>query len=105
MGNAVKRDGTWTDGRLPAGIGASVTNPSGPPPEGFERRHAWPQPLPWWGDAGTANVREAPYNAKGDGKTDDTGVIQKVIDEHDSVFLPKGEYAISRPLRLRGCAG
>jgi hypothetical protein len=49
----------------------------------------------------TVNVRGAPYNAKGDGKADDAAALQAAIDEHDFVFLPKGRYFLSQPLRLR----
>jgi hypothetical protein len=48
-----------------------------------------------------ANVRAPPYGAKGDGNTDDTAAIQRAIDERDMVFLPKGEYTLSRPLVLK----
>jgi len=46
-------------------------------------------------------VRTAPYGAKGDGKSDDAIAIQRAIDENDSIFLPKGEYRLSRPLILK----
>jgi len=43
--------------------------------------------------------------AKGDGKTDDTIAIQKVIDKCDenketTVFLPSGVYCITKPINL-----
>jgi hypothetical protein len=46
-------------------------------------------------------VRAARYGARGDGKTDDAAAIQRAIDENDAVFLPKGEYRLSRPLLLK----
>lgn len=48
---------------------------------------------------GYANVREAPYSAAGDGKTDDTQAFQKALDEVGTrgggiVFVPTGQYMI-----------
>jgi hypothetical protein len=95
MDSAVRRDLVLIDNRRVAGDVSAVANPSEAPPAGFESRHSWPQTVPLFPDA--VNVREAPYLAK----ADDTAAIQRAIDEHDAVFLPKGEYKISRPLRLR----
>ena len=47
------------------------------------------------------NVKECTSNARGDGRTDDIEALQAAVDRHDLVFLPKGKYRISRPLRLR----
>jgi hypothetical protein len=47
------------------------------------------------------NVRGEPYAAAGDGQTDDTAAIQRAIDESQYVFVPKGTYRVSQPLRLR----
>ena len=45
------------------------------------------------------NVKDAPYNAKGDGTTDDTTAIQTAInyarDNGGSVFIPVGTYIVS----------
>jgi len=46
-------------------------------------------------------VKDQPYGAAGDGTTDDTDAIQRAVDEHEIVFLPKGRYAVSKTLRLR----
>ncbi|MDZ4199443.1 MAG: glycosyl hydrolase family 28-related protein [Kiritimatiellia bacterium] len=73
--------------------------PATPPPVTLRSRHIWGSDFPSWESPGAANVRA--LGAAGDGITDDTAVIQKAIDEHDLVFLPKGVYRISDTLRLR----
>lgn len=50
---------------------------------------------------GIIDVTRPPYNAKGDGKTDDTGAIQQAI--HDAyhtgiLYLPQGTYLVSKTL-------
>jgi hypothetical protein len=66
------------------------------PPEVSVRFPAW---------AGVLNVREAPYNARGDGRTDDTAAIQKALtaglDKHRIVYLPDGIYLVRDTLRWR----
>lgn len=48
------------------------------------------------------NVKEEPYNAKGDGKEDDTEAIQKALNDHPDgdyiIYLPHGIYKISSAL-------
>ncbi|WLE98604.1 MAG: glycosyl hydrolase family 28-related protein [Candidatus Electrothrix communis] len=66
----------------------------------FSDRHTWPHPFPSYLSAGSVNVRDAPYHAAGDGKTDDTAALQHAIDENEIVFLPKGDFRISSPLHL-----
>ena len=48
-----------------------------------------------------ADVRA--YGARGDGKTDDTAAIQRVLDERSAgvVYLPPGGYVVTRTLRVR----
>ncbi|MBU0481312.1 MAG: glycoside hydrolase family 55 protein [Proteobacteria bacterium] len=71
------------------------------PPENLQSRHLWAAGFPGWETAGAANVRSTPYHAKGDGRADDTIALQRAIDENRTVFLPKGYYNISAPLKLR----
>lgn len=50
------------------------------------------------------NVKAPPYSAKGDGKTDDSGAIQKALDAVGAggiVFFPPGTYGIKKPLYPR----
>jgi len=49
------------------------------------------------------NVRSAPYNAKGNGSTDDRAAIQQAIDaaeEGQVVYLPRGTYRIEAGLSI-----
>ena len=58
-------------------------------------------PLP--ADSGVADVTKAPYDAKGDGKTDDTAAIQAALDVNPKiVYLPNGTYLISETLKYAG---
>ncbi|MFC1794597.1 glycosyl hydrolase family 28-related protein [Planctomycetota bacterium] len=49
------------------------------------------------------DVTKPPYNAKGDGRTDDTDVIQKALTDtmgaHKILYFPNGTYLVSRTLR------
>ena len=51
--------------------------------------------------AGTDWVNLRSLGAKGDGATDDTGVVQKAILEHRVLYVPSGRYAISDTIKLR----
>jgi hypothetical protein len=53
------------------------------------------------------NVRDWPYNAKGDGVTDDTAAIQAALDHLQAIsggqlYFPDGWYYVSQPLAVRG---
>jgi len=59
------------------------------------------------GDAGYANVRQAPYSGLGDGKADDTKAFQKALDDVGAagggiVFVPTGIYLIATHLTVPG---
>ena len=75
--------------------------PGDAPPADLQSRHLWPIEFPHFQEKGVANVKAAPYNAKGDGQADDTAALQRAIAEHDLVFLPKGYYRVTRSLVLR----
>ncbi len=50
-----------------------------------------------------ASVMSAPYNAKGDGRADDTAAIQKALDDcpaGKAVHVPKGTYRLTDELRI-----
>lgn len=46
-----------------------------------------------------ANVKD--FGAVGDGVTDDTAVIQYVLDNYDTVHFPKGEYLLKTGLEIK----
>ncbi|MGQ9914152.1 MAG: glycosyl hydrolase family 28-related protein [Thermogutta sp.] len=71
------------------------------PPADLQARHVWDDDFPHWQSPGIVNVKAEPYGAVGDGVTDDTAAIQRAINDHAAVFLPKGTYAVSQTLRLR----
>ncbi|MDY6899859.1 MAG: glycosyl hydrolase family 28-related protein [Cyanobacteriota bacterium] len=62
-----------------------------------------PQNIVFPKDSGVINVKDAPYNAKGDGVTDDTAAIQKALSEYANgnkiIYLPKGTYLVSDKLK------
>jgi len=97
LGGVSRQDAVYLNGQ-PAPVDLQMNSVA--PPLDLQSRHAWPA-LPSWQSSGVANVRAAPYAAQGDGKTDDAAAIQRAIDESDTVFLPKGEYKLSRPLVLK----
>lgn len=71
------------------------------PPATLVSAHTWPASLPTFETPGVVNIREAPYNAKGNGVDDDTRAIQEAIDNHSDVFIPKGHYRISAAVKLK----
>jgi len=46
-------------------------------------------------DAGVLDVTKEPYNAKGDGKTDDTEALRKAYEHTGLIYIPNGTYLIS----------
>ncbi len=94
-----RHDAVWVDRKSKAGAVLEREEAAEGPPSEIRSRHCFPS-FPNALDAKTVNVRAAPYGAKGDGHSDDASAIQAAIDEHDAVFLPKGKYLLSKPLRL-----
>ncbi len=54
-------------------------------------------------DAGVVDLSAAPYNARGDGVTDNTAILQRALNEHPNgrtiLYLPNGTYVVSDSLR------
>ncbi len=82
-----------------AEIGGAASAPD------FVSRHALPpHAFPFGLDRDACNVRDEARGtdrAFGDGVRDDTAAIQRAIDRHSRVFLPRGIYRLTAPLRLR----
>lgn len=56
-------------------------------------------------DAGVINVKAEPYNAKGDGVTDDSAAIAAAFERTGLIYFPDGTYLVSRsfiPPKRRG---
>jgi hypothetical protein len=71
-----------------------------------DRRIAWspgiPGGIPQYKTV-CANVKDAPFRAKGDGVADDTAAIQRAIDRcknGQAVFLPAGTYRLTAELQI-----
>ncbi len=91
---------TWRNGGNPdiASLGRVMFFAGGSPAAAPAEDGPWPRA------AGVVNVKEAPYFARGDGRTDDTAALQQAIRDHESrgrtIYLPEGVYLISAPLRF-----
>lgn len=93
--------GIWLDGKKwPEPIWQKIV-PTEAPPDDLVARHLWDKsfPRPW--SRGVVNVKRLKDAPIGDGVTDDTEALQRAIDSHAMLFLPKGNYRVTRTLRLR----
>lgn len=60
---------------------------------------------PFPADAGIVNVKAPPYNAKGDGVTDDTLAIQQAISANTGIiYFPNGIYKVGNRLEFKTTA-
>lgn len=91
----------YVDGRKLTNSTLPVATEAAEPPDDLQARHLWGATFPNWETPGAVNVKDAPYGAKGDSETDDHDVLQRAIDEHEIVFLPRGKYRVSKTLELR----
>ena len=108
--SAVHPGAAWTyafpayvDGvRSEAGV-CNITSGDSPPPRGLHARHLWSGTGTTWQRAGAKSALD--LGARGDGVADDWSALQAAVDAHDTVYLPKGFYRLSRPLVLRRDGG
>ncbi len=71
------------------------------PPANLRTKHFWDINFPFWDSIGSVNVKAPPYNAKGDGFSDDTLALQRAINDNEIVFFPKGFYRVKRTIKLK----
>ena len=74
----------------------------GEPPSDLGSRH-WAGTGATWQSAGAVSALDT--GCVGDGQKDDWAALQRAVDAHDVVVLPKGFYRLSRPLVLRRPGG
>lgn len=85
------RDALWVEREQRTEPVVRVQRRAGGPPDDLLRRHRLPRlPSPFSSDV-------AVFRCQGE---DVSEALQAMIDEHDVVFLPKGNYELSKPLRL-----
>lgn len=88
----------WQNGA--PGEGILVEGTTGlAPPDDLQTRHQWAADFPTWEHPGVIDVTT--LGAVGDGVTDNRAVLQAAIDTHETLFFPKGVFAVSGPLDLR----
>ena len=78
---------------------ADIARNSADPPADLVSRHVLGS-IPTFEDADAFNVLEQ-AGIVGDGVTDVAAALQAVLDAHEKVFLPRGDYVLGAPLVLR----
>ncbi len=67
-------------------------------------KHLWEEDFATFDRPEVIDVKDAPYNATGDGVTDDTAAIQAAIDAGSAagvpVFLSHGRFVVTSPIQL-----
>ena len=62
------------------------------------------EPIVFPDDSGVVDVTKPPYNAKGDGRSDDSDAIQRAFDDHPSqnriIYFPDGIYLVSHQIEF-----
>lgn len=92
----------WKDNKKMNSNITSVHQSASGPPADLLSQHFFVEALfPSFQSKMAANVKNSPFNAKGDGVNDDATAIQMAIDQSEIVFLPKGRYLVSKTLRLK----
>lgn len=100
LGGQSRRDPVWIAGKVQEQDLVRLGDGRSAPPADLLDRHRFPRQPDWFNPA-VANVRMPPWNAKADGEHDDTATLQAAIDASEIVFLPKGVYRLTQPLRLQ----
>ncbi|HBE01324.1 MAG: hypothetical protein A2096_09080 [Spirochaetes bacterium GWF1_41_5] len=71
------------------------------PPADLCSRHLWNENFPLWDHPSAVNIKNPPYNAKGNSMSDDTAAIQKAVDENEMILIPKGYFRVSKTIKLK----
>ena len=70
------------------------------PPFAIDRE----EPVIFPNDSGVIDVTRPPYNARGDGRTDDSDAIQRAFDDYPSqnriIYFPAGTYLVSHQIEF-----
>jgi hypothetical protein len=89
---------THINGKLSAERESVRWRPGAAPDYAALRAKHWSR-TPSWEDKDAVSVKS--FGARGDGESDDTRAFQEAIAKHAKVFVPRGSYRLTAPLRLR----
>ena len=82
-----------------------AVQPAAAPPADLQGRHVWDEAtFPTFQSPGRADAQRD-CGALGDGVADDHAALQRCVDEHDVVVLPRGFYRLGSTLELRRPGG